>query len=244
MTPNPKQQTSETYSAAASHFDELPFWRHFGERTVAQAGLAPGKIVLDVCCGTGASAIPAARAVAPTGRVIGVDLAPGLLTLARAKGAPNAEFRQADFEQVYFRPDSFDAVVCVFGIFFFPDMPAALQKMWRFLRPGGVLAITVWGENAFAPLDAIFPGPHRWDRLARPGALQQLFADSGIPGVEVADENHEQPVVTPEDWWTICLGSGFRGKITPENEESLRAQCLAITAPAIPLPVHYALARK
>jgi SAM-dependent methyltransferase len=244
MTPNPKQQTAETYSAAASHFDELPFWSYFGERTVEHAGLAPGNIVLDVCCGSGASAIPAARAIAPAGRVIGVDLAPGLLELARAKAVPNAEFRHADFEQVYFRPASFDAVVCVFGIFFFEDMTAALQKMWRFVRPGGVLAITVWGEGAFAPLDGIFPGPHRWNRLSTRESFAALFAAAGIPNVEIAEEQHEQPVVTPEDWWTICLGSGFRGKITPENEDEIRAQCLGIRSPAIPLPVRYALARR
>ncbi|MCU1233164.1 MAG: Methyltransferase type 11 [Candidatus Solibacter sp.] len=246
MTPTSKQQIIDTYSAAADHFEAPPlaYWNYFGERTVERAGLAPGAMVLDVCCGAGASAVPAARAIAPTGRVIGVDLAPPLLELARAKGMPNAEFRQADFEQVYFRAASFDAVVCVFGIFFLPDMTAALQKMWRFLRPGGVLAITVWGENAFAPLDDIFPGPHRWSRLAQSGALESLFAEAGVPGVETADEDYKQPVVTPEDWWTICLGSGYRGKITPENRDALRAACLAIESPTVPLPVRYAIARR
>jgi len=248
MTPDPKQQITDTYSAAAGHFDELAFWDHFGQRTIDRAALAPGNIVLDICCGSGSSAIPAARAVAPTGRVIGVDLAPGLLSLARAKASEqslaNAEFRHADFEQVYFRPASFDAIVCVFGIFFFPDMPAAVQKMWRFLRPGGTLAITVWGPGAFAPLDSIFPGPHRWTRLANPGALESLFAESGIPGVEIVQEDHRQPVATPEDWWTICLGTGLRGKITAENEAILRAQCLAIDSPAVPLPALYALVKK
>ena len=243
--PNTKQQISETYSAAADHFDAPAlFWDHFGERTIGLAGLKPGNMVLDVCCGTGASAIPAARAVAPNGRVIGVDLAPGLLDLARKKAPPNAEFRHADFEQVYFRGASFDAVVCQFGIFFFPDMNEALKKMWRFVRPGGVLAITVWGPGAFEPYNGIFAGPHRWEPLAQPGALQSLFAECGIPNVEVTEENYAQPIRSPEDWWTICLGSGFRGKITPENEASLHAACLAIPAPAVPLAARYAVARK
>jgi SAM-dependent methyltransferase len=244
------EEVAATYSAAADHFDApaLGFWSHFGERTVARAGLPPGAIVLDVCCGSGASALPAARAVASNGRVIGVDLAPPLLDLARAKAASqslsNAEFRHADFEQVYFRPATFDAVVCVFGIFFFPDMSAALKKMWRFLRPGGTLAITVWGPDAFAPLDTVFPGPHRWDRLAAPGAIESLFAESAISPVDIVHEDYAQPILSPEDWWTIPLGSGYRGKITPENRESLRAACLALTAPAVPLPVIYALARR
>jgi SAM-dependent methyltransferase len=245
-----KQETSATYSAAADHFDApaLAFWSHCGERTIARAALQRGAIVLDVCCGSGASALSAARAVAPNGRVIALDLAPPLLDLARAKATsqslPNAEFRHADFEQVYFRPATFDAVVCVFGIFFFEDPRAALQKMWRFLRPGGTLAITVWGQGAFAPLDAVFPEPHRWDRLSVPGALESLFAESGIPNAEIVREDDSQPIPSPEDWWTICLGSGYRGKITPENHDARRAACLALTATSLPLPVIYALARR
>jgi SAM-dependent methyltransferase len=241
-----KQDISDTYNAAAECFEAPPlaFWNHFGERTVQRAQLSPGAIVLDVCCGAGGSAIPAARAVAPAGRVIGVDLAPGLLNLARAKGQPNAEFRHADFEQVYFRPATFDAVLCVFGIFFFEDMSAALQKMWRFLRPGGTLAITVWGPRAFAPLDDIFPGPHRWTRLAEPGSVEKLFTDSGIAPVEVSYEDHIQHLASPKDWWTIVNGSGFRGKITPETHDARHAACLAIPSLSIPLPATYAVARK
>jgi SAM-dependent methyltransferase len=246
MTPDPKQQIADTYNAAADHFEAPPlaFWHTFGERTVERAQLAPGAIVLDVCCGAGASAVPAARAVAPGGRVIGVDLAPELLNLARAKAVPNAEFRHADFEQVYFRPATFDAVICVFGVFFFTDMAAALQKMWRFVRPGGVLAITVWGPDAFGALNAVFPGPRRWNRLSGPGAVERLFAESDIAPVEVIHEPYSQPIASPEDWWTIALGSGYRGMITPETRDSARAACLAFPSRSVPLPVTYALARR
>ena len=238
MTPPPKPEIAATYSAAADHYDApaLAFWNYFGERTVQRAGLAPGAIVLDVCCGAGASAIPAARAVAPNGRVIGVDLAPPLLELARAKSVPNAEFRHADFDQVYFRPATFDAVLCVFGIFFFPDMPAALQKMRRFLRPGGTLAITIWGPDAFAPLNTLFPGPRAWTRLADPGALESLFPDADITREEFA-----QPIASPEDWWTIALGSGYRATIdslSPDARATLRDSCLALTGPHHPPAGH------
>lgn len=249
MTPTAKQQIAATYGAAADHFEwpALGFWNHFGERTVEHLALAPGAMVLDVCCGAGASALPAARAVAPTGRVIGVDLAPPLLDLARAKAIPNAEFRHADFDQVYFRPASFDAVICVFGVFFFPDMAAALQKMWRFLRPGGQLAITVWGDGAFAPLTTLFPGPRPWTRLADPAAVEALFAAAGISPVGVTHEDYSQPIASPEDWWTIAMGSGYRATIdqlTPEDSAALRESCLSITAPTIHLPATYSIARR
>ena len=70
------------------------------------------------------------------------------------------------------------------------------------------------------------------------------FADAGIAGVEVAHEDHSQALESSEDWWTIALGSGYRGKITPDNRHSTRAACLAISSRTVPLPAAYALARR
>ena len=59
------------------------FWSRYGGRSVERLRLSPGQRVLDVCCGSGASAIPAAETVGSTGSVVGVDLAENLLALAR-----------------------------------------------------------------------------------------------------------------------------------------------------------------
>src|SRR5215470_8833281 len=82
-----KRRAQETYDAAADHFDHpaLGFWDRYGRATVERLVLTPGATVLDVCAGTGASALPAALLVAPSGRVVAVDLADNLLALARAK---------------------------------------------------------------------------------------------------------------------------------------------------------------
>jgi len=71
-----------TYTAAADTFDALPFWHEYGRRTVQRLALAPGARVLDLCCGTGAATLPAARAVGPSGSVLGVDLTPALVERA------------------------------------------------------------------------------------------------------------------------------------------------------------------
>src|SRR3954452_19214816 len=100
-----KAVSTATYAAAADHFDDpaLSFWDRFGRQTVARIGLHPGDRVLDACCGTGASALPAAHLVGAGGQVLGVDLAEPALVLARAKaraqGLTNVEFRAVDIEQ-------------------------------------------------------------------------------------------------------------------------------------------------
>jgi SAM-dependent methyltransferase len=75
---------------------------------------------------------------------------------------------------------SFDAVICVFGIFFVPDMEEAVQALWALLRPGGQLAITTWGPRFFEPANTAFwngvraeradlyKGFNPWDRISEP----------------------------------------------------------------------------
>src|SRR6266852_5696180 len=84
-----KAKAAATYDAAADHFDDEPlgFWERIGKRTVDRVALPAGVNVLDVGCGTGASALPAAQAVGPNGFVVGVDLAARLLDRARANTA-------------------------------------------------------------------------------------------------------------------------------------------------------------
>jgi ubiquinone/menaquinone biosynthesis C-methylase UbiE len=82
-----RAMAAATYNAASDHYDQpaLSFWDLYGRRTIERLSLQPGAYVLDVCSGSGASALPAAGRVASNGRVLAVDLAEGLLDLARAK---------------------------------------------------------------------------------------------------------------------------------------------------------------
>src|SRR5215207_9951471 len=74
---DPKARAAAAYNAAADLYDDprLSFWDRFGRRTVERLDLAPGSMVLDLCCGSGASALPAAEQVGPGGRVLGVERA-------------------------------------------------------------------------------------------------------------------------------------------------------------------------
>ena len=123
------------------------------------------------------------------------------------------------------RLGDFDAVVCVFGVFFLPDMAAAVSRLWQRVRPGGVLAITTWGPRVFEPGNAAFwdavrgeapelyKGFNPWDRIAEPAGLRALFDEAGVGPAEIVAEAGTQPLESVEDWWDIVLGTGYRGTI-------------------------------
>jgi len=226
-----RAKAASTYNAAADSYDGAAntFWDRFGRRTVARLDLRPGARVLDVCCGSGASAIPAAEKVGSNGSVIGVDLAEKLLERARVKarhrGLHNVEFRVGDILTLAFPAAHFDAVVCVFGIFFVPDMPEAVRGLWRLVRPGGQLAITTWGPRFFEPASGAFwnavgkvrpelvKGFNPWDRITDATGLRVLLPDTNVERLDVVAEEGRHPVRSPEDWWTMVLGTGYRGTI-------------------------------
>jgi ubiquinone/menaquinone biosynthesis C-methylase UbiE len=224
-------RAAATYDAASDCYDDPAnfFWARFGARTIDRLHLAPGASVLDVCCGSGASAIPAAVRVGPTGSVLGIDLSGRLLALARAKAAErglhHVEFRTGDLLQLDLEASRFDAVVCVFGIFFVPDMVAAVRALWNVVRPGGTLAITTWGPRFFEPgssafwsaIRAVRPDLYRgfnpWDRIGDPESLRSLLRDAGIVDAEIVAEAGRHPIASPEAWWLAVLGSGYRGTL-------------------------------
>jgi ubiquinone/menaquinone biosynthesis C-methylase UbiE len=264
-----KLKAAITYNAASDYFDDgsLAFWNRYGSRTVERLALRRGSTVLDVGCGSGASAIPAAVTVGPGGRVVGVDLAERLLILARAKAAhldlQNLEFLQCDMERLEFPEGYFDAVVCVFAIFFVPDMAKQVRELWRLVRPGGQLAITTWGPRMFEPgssawwsavkqvrpdlLSAFNP----WERIINPEAVRQLLTDSGIEGAEIIAEEGQQALRSPDDWWTVVLGSGYRWTVeqmdsdaTARVREANLRTMRELGATAIETNVIYAVATK
>jgi ubiquinone/menaquinone biosynthesis C-methylase UbiE len=224
-------RAARTYGAAADSYagPSLGFWDRFGEATVSRLGLPAGGVLLDLCCGAGASAIPAARLVGPSGSVLGIDVAEPLLELARARAAAetlaNIEFRRSDAMRTGLSDGSFDAVVCVFGVFFARDMAAFVREMWRLVRPGGVLAVTTWGPDLFEPANGLFwahvrevePSLFRafspWEQLTTPEALEALFAQAGVlnPDVEAVAGAHS--IDHPDRFWDIVTGSGYRATV-------------------------------
>jgi ubiquinone/menaquinone biosynthesis C-methylase UbiE len=226
-----------TYGAAADHYSlaALNFWDRFGAATVSRLPLTAGRTVLDLCCGAGASAIPAARVAGPEGCVLGIDVAEPLLEIARARavreGLTNIEFRYGDATRTALPDGSFDAVICVFGVFFAPDMAGFVAEMWRLVRPGGVLAITTWGPGLFEPAStafwesvrdiepSLFKAFNPWDEITTEAALADLLTRGGVKHSAVMAAPGWHHLDHPDRFWDIVLGSGYRATIDALSQE-------------------------
>lgn len=126
--------------------------------TLALANPQPGERVLDVACGTGVVTRLAAQAVGPAGKVVGLDISPEMLAVARSvngqNGGATIEWREGSADALPFADGGFDAAICQLGLMFFPDRVAALREMRRVLARGGRVAVMTWGALARCPGNA------------------------------------------------------------------------------------------
>lgn len=147
-----KHEQWQVSAEAAKQYEGVVARYIFGPWTpllVDTVRLAEGERVLDVACGTGIVARTAAERVGPAGRVVGIDLNPGMIGVARALPAPRGapiEWIERSALDLGFRDKSFDAVLCQQGLQFFPDKSLALREMRRVLVAGGRLALSVWNS--------------------------------------------------------------------------------------------------
>ncbi|WP_019873909.1 class I SAM-dependent methyltransferase [Sporichthya polymorpha] len=150
---------------AAGNYVELSrHIEHVGVRVVEAAQVSPGAAVLDVACGAGNAALPAARAGAT---VTGLDLVPALLDAGRKKAADagvEITWVEGDAEALPFDDDSFDVVFSTFGHMFAPRHDVVAAEMARVTRPGGLIAICCWTPEGtvgevFATSGSFLPPP-------------------------------------------------------------------------------------
>jgi SAM-dependent methyltransferase len=135
-----------------------------GDVLVSRAAIKPGMEVLDVACGTGNAAIPAAKQGA---RVTGLDLSSGLIAIARERSAEagvDVEWLEGDAQALPFEDDSFDRVISAIGHMFAPDHKRTADELCRVCRPGGRIAVACWTPEGsigsmFERLGGISPAP-------------------------------------------------------------------------------------
>ncbi|MBT5130110.1 MAG: methyltransferase domain-containing protein [Rhodospirillaceae bacterium] len=123
------------------------------DRLFERSAIQPGERIIDIGCGTGASALRAAQAVGPNGHVFGVDISQPMLDLAksRAGGMDNLRLEIADAQNHDFVPGARDLLQSRFGVMFFADPIAAFANLLTALRPGGRLSFVCWAAMADNP---------------------------------------------------------------------------------------------
>ncbi len=193
--------TGQVTREAAEVYDELflpAIFNEWAPRVAELAELEPGMRVLDVACGTGVLSLVAADLVKPDGTVVGLDLNPGMLDVARRK-APRIDWREASVEAIPFEDTAFDAVVSQFGLMFVEDKARAIREMVRVLRPAGKLAVAVWdslekvtGYGAFTGLLSRLFGDSAAESLRAPYSLgdtqilSSLFSVTGALDITIS----------------------------------------------------------
>jgi SAM-dependent methyltransferase len=180
----------------------------------------PGDRVLELACGAGGVGIAAAELVGPAGEVVLSDVAAEMTAIAAARAAAlglgNVRTQTLDLDELAQPDEAYDVVLCREGLMFALDPARALGEIRRVLRPGGRVALAVWGPRARNPwLSLVFdaasaqlgapvpppgvPGPFALDD---PERLARLLADAGLAGVAVTEV--PTPLRDPsfDAWWT------------------------------------------
>lgn len=129
-----------------------PLFRPWAEALLQEAGVTQADRVLDIACGTGIVARLAKQRVGGAGQVVGVDISPDMLTVARS-AAPDIDWRQGDAGALPLGDgEQFEVVLCQQGLQFFPDQRGAAAEMRRAAAAGGRLAVAVWRSDEEMPL--------------------------------------------------------------------------------------------
>jgi SAM-dependent methyltransferase len=187
------------------------------------AELRPGQRALELACGAGRVGLQAASRVGPDGTVLCSDFAQAMVDAVAERverlGVPNVSTRLLDAQQLELPDDEFDIVLCRFGYMLMAEPPQALRESARVLRPGGSLALAVWGaaeknpwlwliisaliDHLNAPLpEPDSPGPFS---LGNPDRLRSLVEQTELTDVEIVEIETEQPYDSLEAWWEEIL---------------------------------------
>lgn len=231
---------------------------------VDAAGAEPGLVLLDVACGTGILARTAADRVGPTGKVVGVDLSEGMLTVAR-RLSPDLEWHHGDAEDLPFPDGAFDVVVCQSALMFFPDATQALREMGRVCKPHGTVGVQVYAspdaQPAYGPwlqMVARHAGPEAINLLSTywvHGDLDVLRGRFHTAGLQVTDvqtvrgtarfASIEEMVRTEVEATPLIdrIGDADYRRIV-ENSAELLGPFLTAEGAELPIDAHLVVARR
>ena len=190
----------------------------------AIAGLKPGEVVLDLGSGGGFDAFLAAREVGESGRVIGVDMTPEMLSKAQRNAAQgrfsNVEFRLGEIENLPLADASVDVIISNCVINLSPDKPRVFREAWRVLTPGGRLAISDVVASTELPA-SMRDDPYLHSACVAGASLveelETWLADAGFAEVRIRPKDESRQFI--KDW---VPGSGVEDYILSATIEAIK----------------------
>lgn len=203
---------------------------------LGQVELSPGARVLDVGCGTGVVARLAAERVGPRGRVVGLDVNPGMLAVAAAVTAPadTVRWQEASGDAIPYPDGSYDVVLCQLSLQFMPDRMRALSEMYRVLVPGGHLVLNVPGPadplfqtlaRAMARHIAAEAGGfvHAVFSLHEEAEIRELLTNAGFQGIQLRAHVRELSLPPARDFLWQYVGSTPLAAAVAQSSAGARA---------------------
>jgi ubiquinone/menaquinone biosynthesis C-methylase UbiE len=213
-----------------------------GRAAASQLHLCSGERVLDIGFGIGSTPFALAKAVGPSGEVVGIDVLQAALDVMRAdtRCSSQVSFVHGDAEVYPFVPGSFDAVFSRFGVMFFSNPVTAFTNIRRALRPGGRVAFVCWRRLADNELDALpirvaspfLPAQLAADAesanhfsFADPVFLKQTLTRAGLIAIDIIEHDEEVRSGSLQVMVEVCSRVGSLGAILRKHPE-LRHEAL------------------
>jgi arsenite methyltransferase len=192
----------------------------------AIASLQAGEVVLDLGSGGGFDAFLAAREVGESGRVIGVDMTPAMVSKARSNaktaGFNNVEFRLGEIEHLPVADCSVDVIISNCVINLSPDKAQVFHEAYRVLRPGGRLAISDVVASTEIP-DDVKDDPHLHACCVAGAALiddlQTILEQASFSGISIIPKDASREFIS--DW---VPGSGIEDYVVSANIEAIKSE--------------------
>ena len=240
-----KREIVGVYDRAAHLYDQVgaKFFTYYANLLVDKLNIPSGACVLDVATGRGALLFAAAEKVGTSGYVLGVDLAPNMISKTAAaiktRGLQQAEARLMDADAIDFPDHSFDYILCGFALHFL-DYPRLLLRFRDIHKPGGTIAtlhpyvptndtenFEKWEwlfeltRDVFSP---DFEPPASWvapNRLNKPELIESALRESGFGTISITEAETTMYFKDENDWWDWEWSQGSRFWVEGMSPEGL-----------------------